>query len=69
MWLNVLFFLFDCSLGPLVRKVKDSQVELIVNEMCTNMFSEDERLRDISSVGTIDNQCMPATHMINCAVY
>ena len=39
------------SLGPLVRKIKDTQVEVIINELCSNMFSEDERLRDISSVG------------------
>lgn len=38
-------------LGPLVRKIKDTQVEVIINELCSNMFSEDERLRDISSVG------------------
>ena len=39
------------SLGPLIRKVKDIQVNVIINELCTNMFSDDERLRDISSVG------------------
>lgn len=38
-------------MGPLVCKIKDGQVEIIVNELCTNMFSDDERLRDISSVG------------------
>lgn len=38
-------------LGPLVRKVKDSQTEIIINALSSNMFSEDERLRDISSVG------------------
>lgn len=31
--------------------MKDVQVEVIINELCTNMFSDDERLRDISSVG------------------
>lgn len=39
------------SLGPLVRKVRDNQVEAIINKLCANMFSDDERLRDISSVG------------------
>ncbi|XP_019849564.1 PREDICTED: cullin-associated NEDD8-dissociated protein 1-like [Amphimedon queenslandica] len=38
-------------LGPLVCKIKDGQVEVIVNQLCGNMFSDDERLRDISSVG------------------
>jgi cullin-associated NEDD8-dissociated protein 1 len=38
-------------LGPLVRKVKDSQTEVIINSLSTSMFSDDERLRDISSVG------------------
>ena len=40
-----------CSLGPLVKKIKDSQIEVIINALCSNMFSESERLRDISSVG------------------
>lgn len=39
------------SLGPLVKKIKDSQIEVVVNSLCANMFSESERLRDISSVG------------------
>ena len=41
----------SCSLGPLVKKVKDSQIEIIINSLCCNMYSESERLRDISSVG------------------
>lgn len=41
----------DCSLGPLVKKIKDSQIEVIINSLCSNMFSSSERLRDISSVG------------------
>ena len=45
------FFSFFLSLGPLVCKIKDGQVEVIVNQLCGNMFSDDERLRDISSVG------------------
>ena len=39
------------SLGPLVKKIKDSQIEVIINALCSNMFSDSERLRDISSVG------------------
>ena len=39
------------SLGPLVKKIKDSQIEVIINALCSNMFSTSERLRDISSVG------------------
>ena len=39
------------SLGPLVKKVKDGQIEVIINTLCNNMFSDSESLRDISSVG------------------
>nr|CAG4641437.1 EOG090X00HY [Eurycercus lamellatus] len=38
-------------LGPLVTKVKDVQVETIVEHLCTNMCSDKEQLRDISSIG------------------
>ncbi|KAK2718848.1 cullin-associated NEDD8-dissociated protein 1-like [Artemia franciscana] len=38
-------------LGPLVSKVKDSQVEVIVETLCSNMSSSKEQLRDISSIG------------------
>lgn len=38
-------------LGPLVNKVKDFQVETIVDSLCTNMVSDKEQLRDISSIG------------------
>ena len=34
-----------------MKKIKDSQIEVVINSLCTNMFSESERLRDISSVG------------------
>jgi cullin-associated NEDD8-dissociated protein 1 len=34
-----------------VKKIKDSQIEVIINALCSNMFSDSERLRDISSVG------------------
>ena len=43
--------LYSCSLAPLVRKIRDTQIEAIVNTLATNMFSDSERLRDISSVG------------------
>ncbi|XP_030356585.1 cullin-associated NEDD8-dissociated protein 1-like isoform X2 [Strigops habroptila] len=39
------------SLGPLVGKVKEYQVETIVDTLCTNMLSDKEQLRDISSIG------------------
>lgn len=39
------------SLGPLVCKVKELQVETIVDTLCTNMVSNNEQLRDISSIG------------------
>jgi len=42
-----------CSLGPLVNKVKDVQVETIVDTLCSNMLSEKEQLRDISSIGKL----------------
>lgn len=38
-------------LGPLVNKVKESQVETIVDSLCLNMTSNVEQLRDISSIG------------------
>ncbi|KAK3749091.1 hypothetical protein RRG08_034063 [Elysia crispata] len=38
-------------LGPLVSKVKEFQVETIVDTLCSNMFSDKEQLRDISSIG------------------
>ena len=47
--------LVDCSLGPLVNKVKDVQVETIVDTLCSNMLSEKEQLRDISSIGELSS--------------
>ncbi|MBN3306198.1 CAND1 protein, partial [Amia calva] len=38
-------------LGPLVSKVKEYQVETIVDTLCFNMLSDKEQLRDISSMG------------------
>lgn len=38
-------------LGPLVNKVKEYQVETIVESLCSNMLSDKEQLRDISSIG------------------
>jgi cullin-associated NEDD8-dissociated protein 1 len=38
-------------LGPLVSKVKEIQVETIVEVLCTNMLSDKEQLKDISSIG------------------
>jgi cullin-associated NEDD8-dissociated protein 1 len=38
-------------LGPLVSKVKEFQVEIIVDTLCTNMLSDKEQLKDISSIG------------------
>lgn len=43
--------LYNSSLGPLVNKVKENQVETIVDALCTNMISENEQLRDICSIG------------------
>ena len=38
-------------LGPLVTKVKEHQVETIVEALCSNMLSDKEQLKDISSIG------------------
>ncbi|KAJ8879876.1 hypothetical protein PR048_020493 [Dryococelus australis] len=38
-------------LGPLVNKVKEYQVEMVVDALCNNMVSDKEQLRDISSIG------------------
>jgi len=35
----------------LINKVKEHQVETIVETLCTNMISDREQLRDISSMG------------------
>lgn len=50
-------------LGPLVNKVKEFQVEGIVDALCTNMLSEKEQLRDISSIGlkTVINELPPSS--------
>ena len=50
------------SLGPLVCKVKDHQVEVIVDTLCNNMVGDKEQLRDISSIGlkTVINE-LPLT--------
>uniref|UniRef100_A0AAX7VXW5 TATA-binding protein interacting (TIP20) domain-containing protein n=1 Tax=Astatotilapia calliptera TaxID=8154 RepID=A0AAX7VXW5_ASTCA len=38
-------------LAPLVSKVKEPQVETMVDVLCSNMTSDKEQLRDISSMG------------------
>ncbi|KAJ4918525.1 hypothetical protein JOQ06_022826 [Pogonophryne albipinna] len=38
-------------LAPLVSKVKEPQVEVMVDTLCSNMTSDKEPLRDISSMG------------------
>ncbi|GAB6018576.1 Cullin-associated NEDD8-dissociated protein 1 [Chamberlinius hualienensis] len=50
-------------LGPLINKVKEYQVETIVDTLCTNMVSDKEQLRDISSIGlkTVINELPPAS--------
>ncbi|XP_075406871.1 cullin-associated NEDD8-dissociated protein 2 isoform X1 [Tenrec ecaudatus] len=49
-------------LGPLVDKVKECQVEAIVDALCANMQSEKEQLRDIAGIGlkTILSELPPA---------
>lgn len=50
------------SLGPLVKKVKEFQIEAVVTALCANMVSGNEQLRDISSIGlkTVINE-LPVT--------
>lgn len=38
-------------LGPLTAKLKEYQTEMIVDQLCNNMLSDNEQLRDISSIG------------------
>lgn len=38
-------------LGPLVNKVKENQVQTIVESLCDHMVANNEQLRDISSIG------------------
>ncbi|KAJ7999313.1 hypothetical protein DPEC_G00193090 [Dallia pectoralis] len=50
-------------LGPLVVKVKEFQVEAMVDQLCSNMMSDKEQLRDISSMGlkTVIAQLPPSS--------
>lgn len=50
------------SLGPLVGKVKEYQVETIVDALCANMRSDKEQLRDIAGIGlkTVLSELPPA---------
>ncbi|XP_058144812.1 cullin-associated NEDD8-dissociated protein 2 [Dasypus novemcinctus] len=49
-------------LGPLVGKVKEYQVEAVVDTLCANMQSDKEQLRDIAGIGlkTILSELPPA---------
>ena len=64
---SIFFSLTDilglCSLGPLVSKVKEYQVETMVDTLCSNMVSDKEQLRDISSMGlkTVIAELPPTT--------
>jgi len=57
-------------LGPLVGKVKDYQVESIVDQLCNNMVGEKETLRDISSIGlkTVINELPLTTQTLAASV-
>ena len=65
-----IFFLHYFSLGPLVCKVKDHQVEFIVDTLCNNMIGDNEQLRDISSIGlkTVINELIHM-HPLNKSFY
>lgn len=53
-------------LGPLVNKVKENQVETIVDSLCGNMVSNNEQLRDISSIGlkTVISELPPGSNSL-----
>lgn len=57
-------------LGPLVKKVKEYQVEWIVDTLCTNMTSTKEQLRDISSIGlkTVISELPPASSPLSSTI-
>lgn len=57
-------------LGPLVGKVKDFQVEAIVDQLCNNMVGDKEQLRDISSIGlkTVINELPLTTQTLAATV-
>ena len=61
---------FIFSLGPLVGKVKDYQVEVIVDTLCNNMVGDKEQLRDISSIGlkTVINELPLTTQTLAATV-
>ena len=64
------FMSFFSSLGPLVCKVKDHQVEVIVDTLCNNMIGDKEQLRDISSIGlkTVINELPLTTQTLAATV-
>lgn len=57
-------FFFNFSLGPLVNKVKESQAEYIIDTLCSNILSNDEILKETSSLGlkTIILGISPESH-------
>ncbi|XP_065063161.1 cullin-associated NEDD8-dissociated protein 1-like [Rhopilema esculentum] len=57
-------------LGPLVCKVKEYQVEGIVDTLCANMAADKEQLRDISSIGlkTVISELPPASTGLSSSI-
>lgn len=57
-------------LGPLVNKVKEFQVETIVDTLCSNMISDKEQLRDISSIGlkTVISELPPSSTALAASI-
>ncbi|ELU01651.1 hypothetical protein CAPTEDRAFT_19001 [Capitella teleta] len=57
-------------LGPLVKKVKEFQVETIVETLCCNMLSDKEQLRDISSIGlkTVISELPPSSTALAASI-
>ena len=67
---SALKYILSFSLGPLVCKVKDHQVEVIVDTLCNNMIGDKEQLRDISSIGlkTVINELPLTTQTLAATV-
>ncbi|KAL8584365.1 Cullin-associated NEDD8-dissociated protein 1 [Nucella lapillus] len=57
-------------LGPLVTMVTEIQVEVIVDNLCTNMVSDKEQLRDISSIGlkTVISELPPSATTLAASI-
>ena len=51
LFVHLYYNLFYFSLGPLITKVKEAQVDNIVETLCSNMLADDDILKETSSIG------------------